>query len=215
MGGSVSNEELVGFVATLAGLVDKNIERAGKLDEQAKRSLDQMVKGNEALQKQILAIADDVRAKYAPAAVEETAKAGKEAIDELKDEANRAAETIRLAASVGIEGIQAARREWKGRLKVGAACLLAGLLASPFVARTLSPNQRSQVAAVVMDTDRWSAGHQMLMLGDPAQWVLEEGAVMLQNANAKAIEKCRDLANEQKAVQHCTVDVFPSRKAER
>jgi hypothetical protein len=91
----------------------------------------------------------------------------------------------------------------------GIAAFFLGLLISPVFARVLPFGWDGQVAAFIMNSDRWDAGSALMKAQSPEAWNVLMVASRLTAANAASLAACRDAAAKTKKEQHCTL-VVPS-----
>ena len=115
------------------------------------------------------------------------------------------AERRELAGLIGsVRGLRE-QREWL--VWTGAVALLLGLLISPVFARLLPFGLDGQVAAFIMQADRWNAGAALMQAQSPEAWRDLESAAELLTPNKAALAACRDAAAKTKKEQHCAVVV--------
>jgi hypothetical protein len=115
------------------------------------------------------------------------------------------AERRELAAMIGTLRGRSKQWEWLGW--TGAAALILGLLISPVVARVLPFGWDGQVAAYIMNADRWQAGAALMAAESPEAWRIWSSAAELQKSNAAALTACREAAVKTKKEQRCSVVV--------
>lgn len=115
------------------------------------------------------------------------------------------AERRELAAMIGTMRGQWKQWEWLGWTAIGAFFL--GLLISPMFARVLPFGWDGQVAAFIMNGDRWNAGIQLMQAHHPEAWRDLESAAALLKPNIAALAACREAAAEAKKEQRCTIVV--------
>jgi hypothetical protein len=89
----------------------------------------------------------------------------------------------------------------------GAASLLVGLLLSPFVARLLPFGWDGDVAATILNIDRWNAGQRLMKSTNPTGWAVLAREISLVKPNHAALTACREAAERTKKEQRCTIVV--------
>jgi hypothetical protein len=103
--------------------------------------------------------------------------------------------------------IRERRQQWAW-LAIGAGtALLVGILISPVLASWLPFGWNGQVAAYIMNADRWGAGAKLMEAHHPEAWQDLESAAALLKPNITAIAACRDAAAKLKKEQHCNIVV--------
>jgi hypothetical protein len=110
-----------------------------------------------------------------------------------------------LAAMIGTMRGQWKQWEWLGWTGIGAFFL--GLLISPVFARVLPFGWDGQVAAFIMNGDRWDAGSALMKAQSPEAWNVLMTAGKLTADNSASLAACRDAAAKSKKEQHCSVVV--------
>jgi hypothetical protein len=110
-----------------------------------------------------------------------------------------------LAAMIGTIRGQRKQWEWLGWTGIGAFSL--GVLISPMFARVLPFGWEGQVAASIMNGDRWDAGSALMKAQSPEAWNVLMAAGRLTTDNSAALGACRDAAAKTKKEQRCTVVV--------
>ena len=119
---------------------------------------------------------------------------------------NATAEAVKerreLAGLIG--SMRGQRQQWKWLAWTGGAALFLGLLISPVFARFLPFGLDGEVAAFIMQANRWSAGAALMQAQNPEAWRDLESAAELLTANKAALAICRDAAAKTKKEQHCT-----------
>ena len=85
--------------------------------------------------------------------------------------------------------------------------MIAGLLLSPLLASVLPWGLNSGVAALVMKTDRWNAGRELMEAGNPESWRSMADAAELVRVNQEALKTCRGAAAKAKKEQRCVINV--------
>jgi hypothetical protein len=110
-----------------------------------------------------------------------------------------------LAAMIGTMRGQWKQWEWLGW--TGIAAFLLGLLISPMFARVLPFGWDGQVAAFIMNGDRWGVGSALMKAQSPEAWNVLMAAGRLTADNSAALAVCREAAVKSKKEQHCNVIV--------
>jgi hypothetical protein len=95
--------------------------------------------------------------------------------------------------------------EWLAWTALGAFFL--GLLISPMFARVLPFGWDGQVAAFIMNADRWDAGSALMKAQSPEAWNVLMAAGKLTADNSAALGACREVAAKLKKEQHCSIVV--------
>jgi hypothetical protein len=116
-----------------------------------------------------------------------------------------AAERRELAAMIGTMRGQRKQMEWLAL--TGAVALMVGLLLSPVAARLLPFGWDGQIAAFIMNADRWGAGNALMQAQNPAAWRGLMDDFNLVKSNQAALGACRDAAAKTKKEQHCAIVV--------
>jgi hypothetical protein len=111
---------------------------------------------------------------------------------------------VRLIGTVRYGGQQRHVLAWTGSL-----ALVAGLLLSPLLMRSLPVSLNSHVAAFVLGEDRWGAGSVLMQVARPDQWPTVVEAFRLVRSNDTTLAVCREAAIKTKRDQRCTVTVSP------
>jgi len=91
-------------------------------------------------------------------------------------------------------------------MTTAALALAVGLVGSPFLGRLLPFGLDTQMA-MVMGTDRWSAGDALMQAGNPEAWRGLRNEINLVTTNQPALALCRAAAAKTKKEQHCTIVV--------
>jgi hypothetical protein len=115
------------------------------------------------------------------------------------------AERRELAAMIGT--MRGQWKQWKWLGWTGGAAFILGLLISPMFARLLPFGLDGQIAAFILQADRWHAGMSLMKAGSPGAWHDLESAAELLQGNGGAITLCREAAAKTKKEQHCTLVV--------
>src|SRR5579859_1546847 len=110
-----------------------------------------------------------------------------------------------LAAMIGT--MRGQRKQWEWLGWTGITAFILGLLISPVFARVLPFGWDGQVAAFIMNSDRWNAGTELMKAHHPEAWRDLESAAALLRPNIAALAACRDAAAKSKKEQHCSVVV--------
>jgi len=119
--------------------------------------------------------------------------------------AETAKERRELAGLIGL--MRGQRQQWKWLAWTGGAALLLGLLISPVLARWLPFGLDGEVAAFIMQANRWNAGAALMQAQSPQGWRDLEAAAELRTANKAALAACREAAAKTKKEQHCAIIV--------
>ena len=126
-------------------------------------------------------------------------------LDRAAQEAER--ERSRLSGIIGQAWAQ--DRQFKLLCWTGGAALAVGLVLSPLIAGVLPFGLNTQVAALVMRADRWTAGGELMRAGNPAGWARLEADTQFVGGNREAIDACRAAAARSSRTQHCSVTLVP------
>jgi len=110
-----------------------------------------------------------------------------------------------LAAMIG--EMRGKWKQWEWLAWTGTATFLLGLLFAPLFARVLPFGWDGQIAAVIMNADRWDAGKALMKAQNPEAWRTFSSAAELEKANAAALGACREAAAKAKKEQRCSVVV--------
>jgi Family of unknown function (DUF6118) len=89
----------------------------------------------------------------------------------------------------------------------GLGAFFLGLLISPMFARVLPFGWDGQIAAFIMNADRWGAGTALMQAGNPEAWRGLMDDFNLVKSNQAALAVCHDAAAKTKKEQHCSVVV--------
>lgn len=122
-----------------------------------------------------------------------------------------------LAAMIGHMRGQAAQRDFAlfwGSIAAGCALLL-GLVVSPFMASHLPFGWNENIAAIVMNADRWNAGQKLMRKSDPASWnrMVADWSLLTDNkTNAKVIAACDSEVAKLHKAQDCRITVPAGKK---
>ena len=119
--------------------------------------------------------------------------------------ASAVAERRELAAMIGTMRGKWKQWEWLGW--TGIAAFFFGLLISPMFARVLPFGWDGQVAAFIMNADRWGAGSALMQAQNPEAWDVLMAAGKLTADNSAALGACRDAAAKSKREQRCVLIV--------
>lgn len=130
----------------------------------------------------------------------------REAVQKLEGATAAAAkEQQTLAGLIGSAHTQDKQLKWL--LWTGGIALLLGLLASPIFARLLPFGLDGQVAAFILEADRWHAGATLMEAGSPEAWRGLMDDFNLVKSNQAALAACHAAAVQAKKEQRCTVVV--------
>jgi hypothetical protein len=110
-----------------------------------------------------------------------------------------------LAALIGT--MRGRWKQWQWLGWTGIAAFVVGLLISPIFARVLPFGWDGQIAAFIMNADRWNAGAALMQAQSPEAWHDLESAAQLLTPNKAALAACREAAARTKKEQRCTVVV--------
>lgn len=130
----------------------------------------------------------------------------REAANQL-DHARRVSERTaqELAEIIGSARLKDRQQQWL--LATAAVALIVGLIISPLLARALPFGLDGQVAAFIMQANRWNAGAALMQAQSPEAWRDLEAAAELLTPNKAALAVCREAAAKTKKEQHCSVVV--------
>ena len=92
----------------------------------------------------------------------------------------------------------------------GLAAFFFGLLISAMLARVLPFGWDGQVAAFIMNADRWDAGSALMKAQSPEAWNVLMAAGRLTADNSAALGACRDAAAKSKLSTSCSKTVTRS-----
>lgn len=98
-------------------------------------------------------------------------------------------------------------QQWEWLAWTGLGAFVLGLLISPMFARVLPFGWDGQVAAFIMNADRWDAGAALMKAHHPEAWRDLESAAALLKPNIAALAACRDAAAKTRKEQHCGIVV--------
>ncbi len=115
------------------------------------------------------------------------------------------AEQRELASLIG--SVRGLREQRESLVWTGAVALVLGLLISPVIARWLPFGLDGQIAAFIMQTDRWNGGARLMQAQSPEAWRDLEAAAELLTPNKAALAACRDAAAKTKKEQRCMIAV--------
>jgi Family of unknown function (DUF6118) len=110
-----------------------------------------------------------------------------------------------LVQTVGT--IRERHQQWEWLAWTGIAAFFLGLLISPMFARVLPFGWDGQVAAFIMNADRWGAGAKLMEAASPEAWQELQAEAALFQPNAAAITACRAAATKAKQPQRCSIEV--------
>ena len=85
--------------------------------------------------------------------------------------------------------------------------MIIGLVLSPLLTHFLPFGLDTRVAAVIIGTDRWRAGAELMQASDLQGWNVIAQAVALWNANQEQIQLCQTAAVKAHRAQRCEVSV--------
>jgi hypothetical protein len=115
------------------------------------------------------------------------------------------AERRELAAMIGTMRGRWKQWEWLAWTGIGAFSL--GLLIAPVFARVLPFGWDGQIAAFIMNSDRWDAGSALMKAQSPEAWRGLMDDFDFVKSNQAALAACRALAGKAKKEQHCSIVV--------
>jgi hypothetical protein len=110
-----------------------------------------------------------------------------------------------LVQTVGT--IHERHQQWEWLAWTGIAAFFLGLLISPMFARLLPFGWDGQVAAFIMNADRWDAGSALMKAQSPEAWDVLMAAGKLTADNSAALVACREVAAKLKKEQRCGIVV--------
>lgn len=123
------------------------------------------------------------------------------------DSARAAAVTERRELAAMIGTLRGKWKQWEWLGCTGIAAFFLGILISPMFARVLPFGWDGQVAAFIMNADRWGAGSALMKAQSPEGWRALIDAGQLSTVNSETLRTCRDAAAKAKKEQRCTVVV--------
>jgi hypothetical protein len=103
--------------------------------------------------------------------------------------------------------IRERHQQWEWLAWTGIAAFFLGLLISPMFARVLPFGWDGQVAAFIMNADRWDAGSALMKAQSPEAWNVLMAAGKLTADNSAALGACREAAAKTKKEQRCSIVV--------
>jgi hypothetical protein len=115
------------------------------------------------------------------------------------------AEQRELAAMIGTMRGKWKQLEWL--MWTGLAAFFFGLLICPMFVRVLPFGWDAQIAAFILQADRWHAGQALMQSDDPAGWATLSAEVSLVEPNHAALTACREAAAKLKKAQSCAIVV--------
>ena len=111
-----------------------------------------------------------------------------------------------LAAMIGT--MCGRRKQWEWLAWTGIAAFILGVLISPMLARVLPFGWDGQVAALMMNADRWGAGTALMQTGNPEAWHGLMDDFNLVKSNQEALAACHAAATKAKKEQRCSIVVL-------
>jgi hypothetical protein len=102
------------------------------------------------------------------------------------------------------------RGKWKQLewlMWTGLAAFFFGLLVCPMFVRVLPFGWDAQIAAFILQADRWEAGQALMKAEDPRDYSELLDASRLVKANQEALTACRAAAAKLKKAQPCAIVV--------
>jgi hypothetical protein len=141
------------------------------------------------------------------------ARAGTSVMSDAGQQLATAAQKInrtgdQLAGLIGTMRGRDEQRSWLIYTGLGAfiVALFGGLIGSPYLASVFLPvGMESNVAAIVMNNDRWDAGVTLMQTADPQRWNGAVNAWQLVHANQDEINACAKAAEVTGKDQRCTI----------
>ena len=115
------------------------------------------------------------------------------------------AERRELAAMIGTLRGRWKQGEWL--ISAGLGAFFFGLLVAPLFARALPFGWDGEVAAFILNADRWEAGAALMRAHNPEAWKVLMAAEKLTADNAAGLWACREAAAKTKKEQHCSIVV--------
>jgi Family of unknown function (DUF6118) len=103
--------------------------------------------------------------------------------------------------------IRERHQQWEWLAWTGLGAFFLGLLISPMFARVLPFGWDGQIAAFIMNADRWDAGSILMKAQSPEAWNVLMAAGKLTADNSAALVACRDAAAKMKKEQRCNIAV--------
>jgi hypothetical protein len=193
-------------------------EAVGALPEALKRSQGGITITLATMAKELLAASDILQKIEQHPAIRMTPAAHQRAIvdaggDLMRDQvrkldgAVRAAEIERRELAAMIGTLRGKWQQWEWIMWTGIAAFFVGLLISPVLARVLPFGWDGQIAAFIMQADRWNAGNALMRTQDPQAWNVLMAAGKLTVDNSTALDACREAAAKTKKEQHCVLVV--------
>jgi len=98
-------------------------------------------------------------------------------------------------------------KQWEWLAWTGIATFILGVVISPMCARALPFGWDGQVAAFIMNGDRWGAGSALMQAQNPDAWNVLMAAGKLTADNSASLGACCDAAAKTKKEQHCSIVV--------
>jgi hypothetical protein len=126
-------------------------------------------------------------------------------LDRVAQEAER--EGSRLSGMIGQAWAQ--DRQFKLLCWIGGAAFAVGLVLSPLIAGLLPFRLNTQVAALVMRADRWTAGGELMRAANSQGCDRFVADGQFANDNREAIDACRAAAARSGKAQHCGLTLAP------
>lgn len=128
----------------------------------------------------------------------------------MREAAKRMAEATGACTQM-IGTVRTQNRQLKWLAWTGGLALAFGLLVSPWAVAAFFPRAAaSHVAAVVMNTDRWTAGTEMLGAENPQLWQDYEQMHAWGVKNRETLKACAEIALKTHKEQHCTLEIAAS-----
>ena len=138
------------------------------------------------------------------------ANAGSALIREVAQKLDRTAqdadrERYNLANMIGTPRGKQDQRYWL--MIVGAIAFMIGFTAFPFVILAMPFGVNSNIAAALMEADRWDAGIALMKSGYPDGWAQLTADANLVNSNRGKIVACQNTAAKTKKEERCAITV--------
>ncbi len=103
--------------------------------------------------------------------------------------------------------IRERHQQWQWLAWTALGAFFLGLLISPMFARVLPFGWDGQIAAFIMNADRWDAGSALMKAQSPEAWNVLIAAGKLTAGNSAALGVCREAAAKTKKEQRCSIVV--------
>ena len=110
-----------------------------------------------------------------------------------------------LAGVIGAVRDQRTQRQHLAWMFAGT--VVVSVLILPFLARALPFGWNENLAAFLLQADRWNAGQALMKSTNPGGWAVLVAEMNLVEPNHAALSACREAAERTKKEQHCTIVV--------